>query len=130
MLVFLKIWCGPDRRRLEPHHSSHFEMKISMIVRFRPGSWSGAETQMPETRDQGGDFWPQATEGTALEGGQTKNKRSDRKMSDAIFIAEKAQGPLVIGDKNEIDRAVWRKPRGIGLTPTSRCIRDMLFPRP
>jgi 8-oxo-dGTP diphosphatase len=59
---------------------------------------------------------------------KAKNKRSGRKMSDAIFIAETAKGPLVIGDKNEIDRAVWRKPRGIRLTPTSRYIRDKLFP--
>ncbi len=60
---------------------------------------------------------------------KTKNKRSGRKMSDAIFIAEKARGSLVIGDKNEIDRAVWRKPRGVRLTATSRYIRDKLFPR-
>ncbi|RZN31975.1 NUDIX hydrolase [Bradyrhizobium sp. Leo121] len=59
---------------------------------------------------------------------KAKNKRSGRKVSGAIFIAEKAKGPLVIGDKNEIDRAVWRKPRGIRLTPTSRYIRDKLFP--
>ncbi len=60
---------------------------------------------------------------------KAKNKRSGRKMSDAIFVAEKARGSLVIGDKKEIDRAVWRKPRGIRLTPTSRYIRDKLFPR-
>lgn len=59
---------------------------------------------------------------------KAKNKRSGPKVSDAIFIAEKAKGPLVIGDKNEIDRGVWRKPRGIRLTPTSRYIRDKLFP--
>jgi len=50
-------------------------------------------------------------------------------MSDAIFIARKASGELKIGDKREIDRAVWRKPRGIRLTPTSRYIRDKLFPK-
>lgn len=58
-----------------------------------------------------------------------RNRRSGRKMSDAIFIAGKASGELKIGDKQEIDRAVWRKPRGIKLTPTSRYIRDKLFPR-
>jgi 8-oxo-dGTP diphosphatase len=58
----------------------------------------------------------------------SKNRRSGRKMSDAIFIARKASGRLTIGDKNEIDKAVWRKPRGIRLTPTSRYIRDRLFP--
>jgi ADP-ribose pyrophosphatase YjhB (NUDIX family) len=36
---------------------------------------------------------------------------------------------LAIGDKKEIDKATWRKPRGIRLTPTSRYIRDKLFPR-
>lgn len=50
-------------------------------------------------------------------------------MSDAIFLAKNASGPLKIGDKKEIDRAVWCKPRGIRLTPTSRYIRDKLFPK-
>ena len=60
---------------------------------------------------------------------RAKNRRSGRKMSDAIFVAEKASGPLAIGDKKEIDKATWCKPRGIRLTPTSRYIRDKLFPR-
>ncbi|MDI4238312.1 NUDIX hydrolase [Bradyrhizobium sp. Arg237L] len=59
---------------------------------------------------------------------KSKNRRSGRKMSDAIFVARKASGSLIIGDRNEIDRAVWRKPRGVRLTPTSRYIRDKLFP--
>jgi ADP-ribose pyrophosphatase YjhB (NUDIX family) len=59
---------------------------------------------------------------------KSKNRRSGRKMSDAIFVARKASGPLKIGDKHEIDKAIWRKPRGIRLTPTSRFIRDKLFP--
>ena len=57
-----------------------------------------------------------------------KNRRSGRKMNDSIFVARKASGRLTIGDKNEIDKAVWRKPRGIRLTPTSRYIRERLFP--
>jgi 8-oxo-dGTP diphosphatase len=60
---------------------------------------------------------------------KTKNPRSRRKMSDAIFIANKVSGRLAIGDKKEIDKATWRKPRGIRLTPTSRYIRDKLFPK-
>ena len=60
---------------------------------------------------------------------KAKNPRSGRKMSDAIFIANKASGRLAIGDKKEIDKATWRKPRGIRLTPTSRYIRDKLFPK-
>src|SRR6201999_980437 len=55
------------------------------------------------------------------------NRRSGRRMSDAIFIASKASGLLRIGDKREIDRASWRNPRGVRLTPTSRYIRDKLF---
>ena len=58
-----------------------------------------------------------------------RNCLSGRKMSDAIFISSKASGPLKIGDKKEIDKAIWRKPRGIRLTPTSRYIRDKLFPK-
>jgi 8-oxo-dGTP diphosphatase len=60
---------------------------------------------------------------------KAKNRRSGRKMSDAIFIVNKASGRLAIGDKEEIDKATWRKPRGIRLTPTSRYIRDKLFPK-
>src|SRR5690242_6450543 len=58
-----------------------------------------------------------------------KNRRSGRRMSDAIFLGKKASGPLKIGDKKELDRAEWRKPRGLKLTPTSRYIRDKLFPK-
>jgi 8-oxo-dGTP diphosphatase len=58
-----------------------------------------------------------------------KNRRSGRRMSDAIFLSKKASGPLKIGDKKELDRAEWRKPRGLKLTPTSRYIRDKLFPK-
>jgi 8-oxo-dGTP diphosphatase len=58
---------------------------------------------------------------------KAKNRRSGRKMSDAIFVAERAFGHLTIGDKREIDRATWRKPFGIRLTPTSRYIRDKLI---
>ena len=57
------------------------------------------------------------------------NRLSGRKMSDAIFIAKKASGRLLIGDKKEISHAAWRKPRGLRLTPTSRYIRDKLFPK-
>ena len=60
---------------------------------------------------------------------KSKNHRSGRKMSDAIFIAKKASGRLSIGDKQEIDRADWRKPRSVRLTATSRYIRDKLFPK-
>jgi ADP-ribose pyrophosphatase YjhB (NUDIX family) len=59
---------------------------------------------------------------------KARNRRSGRKMSDAIFVAKSASGRLVIGDRKEIDKAMWRKPRGIRLTPTSRYIRDKLFP--
>jgi 8-oxo-dGTP diphosphatase len=58
---------------------------------------------------------------------KAKNRRSGRKMSDAIFVARKASGQLKIGDKKEIDKAVWGKLRGIRLTPTSRYVRDKLF---
>jgi 8-oxo-dGTP diphosphatase len=58
-----------------------------------------------------------------------KNRHSGRKMSDAIFIVKKVSGELTIGDQHEIDKASWRKPRGSRLTPTSRYIRDKLFPK-
>jgi 8-oxo-dGTP diphosphatase len=55
---------------------------------------------------------------------KAKNRRSGRKMSDAIFVTAKASGRLTIGDRQEIDKATWRKPRGIRLTPTSRYTRQ------
>jgi 8-oxo-dGTP diphosphatase len=58
---------------------------------------------------------------------KAKNRRSGRKMNDAFFVARKASGQLKIGDKKEIDKAIWGKPRGIRLTPTSRYVRDKLF---
>jgi 8-oxo-dGTP diphosphatase len=60
---------------------------------------------------------------------KTRNRQTGRRMSDAIFIAGKVSGELKIGDKQEIDKAVWCKPRGIRLTATSRYIRDKLFPK-
>ena len=57
------------------------------------------------------------------------NRHFGRTMSDAIFIVNKVSGDLTIGDKHEIDRASWRRPGGNRLTPTSRYIRDMLFPK-
>lgn len=57
------------------------------------------------------------------------NRKSGRKMNDAIFVSTAATGSLEIGDKKEIDRAVWSKPYGIRLTPTSRFIRNRLFPK-
>lgn len=59
---------------------------------------------------------------------KAKNRKSGRRMSDAIFIAETAKGRLDIGDKNAIDKAIWRRPYGMRMTPTSRFIRDRLFP--
>jgi ADP-ribose pyrophosphatase YjhB (NUDIX family) len=58
---------------------------------------------------------------------KAKNRRSGRKTTDAIFVTTKASGHLAIGDKQEIDKAAWRKPRGIRLTRISRYIRDKLF---
>lgn len=57
-----------------------------------------------------------------------KNKYSGRKMSDAIFVAMKPSGKLEIGDKKELDKAEWRVPRRMQLTPTSRYTRDKFFP--
>jgi 8-oxo-dGTP diphosphatase len=59
---------------------------------------------------------------------RSKKRRSGGRMSDAIFVAKRASGRLAIGDKKEIDRAGWRKPRGVRLTPTSRYIVNKLFP--
>ena len=54
------------------------------------------------------------------------NRRSGRKMSDAIFFCRDATGKLRVGDRHEIKRAEWRRPWRLRLTPTSRYLRDML----
>jgi 8-oxo-dGTP diphosphatase len=56
-----------------------------------------------------------------------KNPISGKRMNDAIFIVTNVAGMLVIGDEQEIDRAEWREPFRVRLTPTSRFIRDQLF---
>ncbi|WP_398472777.1 NUDIX hydrolase [Tardiphaga sp.] len=73
--------------------------------------------ELPMLKVGGISLWKKAT---------TRNKTSGRKMSDAIFVAKKSSGKLKIGDKKELDRAEWRRPRGLKLTPTSRYIRDRL----
>ena len=76
--------------------------------------------ELPKLRLGKLELWKEVT---------AKNRFSGRKMSDAIFVAKKASGRLTIGDKKEIDKAAWRKPRGLRLTPTSRYIRDKIFPK-
>jgi 8-oxo-dGTP diphosphatase len=76
--------------------------------------------ELPKLRLRRLTLWKEVT---------STNRLSGRRMSDAIFIANKTAGILKIGDKREIDRAGWRKPRGLRLTPTSRYIRDKLFPK-
>jgi 8-oxo-dGTP diphosphatase len=49
--------------------------------------------------------------------------------SDAVFVVRRAKGRLAIGDTKELDKARWRKPRGIPLTRTTRVIRDRLLPK-
>jgi 8-oxo-dGTP diphosphatase len=52
-----------------------------------------------------------------------------KKVNGTNRHSDKVCGDLTIGDEHEIDKATWRKPRGTRLTPTSRYIRDMLFPK-
>jgi 8-oxo-dGTP diphosphatase len=76
--------------------------------------------ELPKLRLGRITLWKEATQ---------KNAFSGRRMSDAIFIAKQVSGKLDIGDTKELDRAEWRKPRRLRLTPTSRYIRDKLFPK-
>src|ERR1700716_1055205 len=40
---------------------------------------------------------------------KAKNRRSGRKMSDAIFVTAKASRRLISGDKREIDKVTWEQ---------------------
>ena len=48
-------------------------------------------------------------------------------MSDAIYFTRGAKGSLTIGDRREIDKAEWRRPWRLKLTPTSRYILNRLL---
>jgi 8-oxo-dGTP diphosphatase len=56
-----------------------------------------------------------------------RNPISGKRMNDAIFLVTSITGKLAIGDDGEIDRAEWREPFRVRLTPTSRFVRDQLF---
>ena len=55
------------------------------------------------------------------------NGISGRRMSDAIYFTRGARGSLTIGDRREIDKAEWRRPWKLTLTPTSRYILNRLL---
>jgi len=73
--------------------------------------------ELPELRVRKCRLW-QKVSGT--------NRNSGRKMSDAVYFCRQAVGKLRVGDHHEIDRAEWRQPWGVRLTPTSRYLRDRL----
>jgi ADP-ribose pyrophosphatase YjhB (NUDIX family) len=111
--------------------------KILLVRRRRDGLWmfpGGRKRPRENDRDcllrEIGEELPKLRLGQIKLWKQVKakNRFSGRKMSDAIFVAKRPSGRLVIGDKKEIDRAAWCKPRGRRLTATSRYIRDKLFP--
>ena len=54
------------------------------------------------------------------------NRTSGRRMSDAVYFCRQAVGALTVGDRHEIDRAEWRRPWRLRLTPTSLYLRDSL----
>jgi 8-oxo-dGTP pyrophosphatase MutT (NUDIX family) len=56
-----------------------------------------------------------------------KDRATGRRTEQAIFVAARARGRLVIGNSREIDRAEWRRPYGLRLTSAARVIRDRMF---
>jgi 8-oxo-dGTP diphosphatase len=107
------------------------EKKARPLWMFPGGRKRGRETEKDCLRREIQEELPELKLGrlTLWKEVKAKNRESGRKMSDAVFFANKTSGRLAIGDKHEIDKATWRKPRGIQLTPTSRYIRDKLFPK-
>jgi hypothetical protein len=91
-------------------------------VSGRPQTWWGNGKRLPAQGNPGGAS-------KALERGQGEEPPIRTEDERCLFIANKVSGRLAIGDKREIEKATWRKPRGVRLTPTSRYIRDKLFPK-
>jgi 8-oxo-dGTP diphosphatase len=116
----LKTWAGPS-----------CQAATRQALDVSRGPQTGKETEKQCLRREISEELPKLKLGrvTLWKRVTSTNRRSGRRMSDAIFIANKTAGLLTIGDKREIDRAIWRKPRGVKLTPTSRFIRDKLFPK-
>jgi hypothetical protein len=93
-----------------------------------PGGRRRAKETTCATGNKGRTAQAKAWTSEALERGHIDQPTVGPTNERSIFIANKASGLLRIGDKREIDRASWRNPRGVRLTPTSRYIRDKLFP--
>jgi 8-oxo-dGTP diphosphatase len=123
----IKTHCGKARAGLVGEKKE----RPVMNVPGRSQAWSGNGKRLPAQGNPGGASKTQTGRLKLWKEIKANNPRSGRKMNDAIFIANNASGRLAIGDKQEIDKATWLKPhpRGIRLTPTSRYIRDKLFPK-
>ncbi len=113
---------------------------VLLVRRKRDGLWTfpgGKRKQARESakrclRREIGEELPGLRLGPARLWRQIKGKNpiSGRRMNDAIFVVTNVAGNLLIGDPGEIDRAEWRKPFRVRLTPTSRFVRDQLFASP
>src|SRR4051812_15291034 len=51
-----------------------------------------------------------------------KHPITGAKMHHTIFKPSRVRGPLTVGDRREIDRVAWRKPRKTRLTASARFI--------
>jgi ADP-ribose pyrophosphatase YjhB (NUDIX family) len=56
-----------------------------------------------------------------------RNPNTGRRLHKAVFIARMLEGSLRIGDRRELKRAAWKKPKGKRLAPNSRYICDLLL---
>jgi ADP-ribose pyrophosphatase YjhB (NUDIX family) len=128
---------GRKPKAVKPVVAAKDGRRVLLVRRRRDGLWAlpggkrGAESEslktclkrefreeLPQLRLRKYHLWKKVNGVNGISG---------RRMSDAIYFTRGAKGKLTIGDPREIDKAEWRRPSKLKLTPTARYILTRLL---